>query len=358
MSHNVRYITKAEQIPGLSDLEKRQCAQVTCQFPFRANDYYLNLIDWSDPNDPIRQIVIPHPGELNDWGSVDASAESTNTVARGVQHKYADTALLLCSEECGAYCRYCFRKRLFMKGNAEINKDVSEGIEYIRLHPEITDVLMTGGDTLLISTGRLDEILTALKSIDHVKTIRLGTKMPAFNPYRILEDVALQDVLRRHSSSERQLYLMAHFDHPRELTEPAVEAIALVQSLGVQTLNQCPLLRGINDEVEILAEFWERLTQIGCPQYYIFQCRPTAGNQPFVVPLVRGFKLVDEARKQVSGLSRRARYAMSHASGKVEILGIDDSLMYCRYHRAKNPADDGRMLIYQRDDQAVWLNEL
>ncbi len=358
MSHRVRYITKVEQIRGIDSSERDVCNLVAQKYAFRANDYYLGLIDWSDPDDPIRRIVIPQPEELHEWGEVDASRESAVTVGHGIQHKYADTALLLCNEICGAYCRYCFRKRLFMNGNDEASKDVSEGLAYIRAHPEITDVLLSGGDPLLMSARRLDEIIGELQSIPHVKTVRIGTKIPAFNPYRILEDEAFQDVLRRRSSWRGRIYIMAHFDHPRELTEPAIESLVLMQSLGAQMLNQCPLLRGINDDVDVLVEMWEMLTNIGCPQYYIFQNRPTIGNEPFMLPLVRGFGLVNEARKCVSGLSRRARYAMSHASGKVEMVGIDDSFMYCRYHRAKDPRDDGRVLTFYRDDEAIWLNDL
>ena len=119
---------------------------------FRANDYYLNLIDWDDPSDPIRQLIIPRQEELNEWGKLDASNEESITVARGVQHKYVDTVLLLCNEVCGAYCRYCFRKRLFMDVIDEVTNDVTEGIEYIRQHPEVNNVLLTGGDPLLMST--------------------------------------------------------------------------------------------------------------------------------------------------------------------------------------------------------------
>ncbi|MGB9495882.1 MAG: 4Fe-4S cluster-binding domain-containing protein, partial [Azonexus sp.] len=178
----MRYIKKLEDIPQLTDAERTALQPVADAYAFRVSDYYLKLIDWSDPNDPIRQLVIPRPDELNDWGALDASNEAANTVMRGVQHKYPDTALLLCNEVCGAYCRYCFRKRLFMNDNDEASKDLSEGIDYIRAHPEITNVLLTGGDPLLLSTRRLTEIIAALREIEHVRIIRIGTKMTAFNP--------------------------------------------------------------------------------------------------------------------------------------------------------------------------------
>ena len=159
--------------------------------------YYLDLINWDDPDDPIRQLIIPREEELTEWGTLDASNEESVTVAHGVQHKYTDTVLLLCNEVCGAYCRYCFRKRLFMDDNDEVTNDVSEGLRYIAEHPEVTNVLLTGGDPLLMSTRRLVDIFEALRAIPHVKIIRLGSKMPAFDPYRVLNDAELQEAFRQ-----------------------------------------------------------------------------------------------------------------------------------------------------------------
>ncbi|MBU3989110.1 MAG: hypothetical protein KJ702_07330, partial [Gammaproteobacteria bacterium] len=139
----MRYIKKLTDIPQLSEAERTALAPVADAYAFRVSDYYLKLINWDDPLDPIRQLVIPRADELGDWGKLDASNEAANTVMRGVQHKYPDTALLLCNEVCGAYCRYCFRKRLFMNDNDEASKDLTPGIDYIRVHPEITNVLLT-----------------------------------------------------------------------------------------------------------------------------------------------------------------------------------------------------------------------
>jgi L-lysine 2,3-aminomutase len=132
----------------------------------------------------------------------------------------------------------------------------------------------------------------------------------------------------------------------------------MLRELGVMVVNQCPITAGINDDADTLAELFQRCTEAGCPQYYVFQCRPTAGNSAFEVPLTRSFELVSAARAKVSGLSRRARLCMSHSSGKVEIVGVDAHRIYARYHRAKNPADEGRMLVYKRDDSAYWLDQL
>ena len=195
--------------------------KVAQRYVFRANDYYLRLIDWTNPADPIKQLIIPRSEELNDWGKLDASNEAAVTVTPGVQHKYRDTVLLLCNEVCGAYCRYCFRKRLFMNDNEEVSKDVSAGVEYIRTHPEVTNVLLTGGDPLIMGTRRLREIISQLREIEHVKIIRIGTKMPAFNPFRFLDDPELHSVFREFSTPEKRLYVMCHFDHPREMTAQA-----------------------------------------------------------------------------------------------------------------------------------------
>ena len=164
----VRYVRDLDKIPQLSPSEREALREVSQRYVFRANDYYLGLIDWEDPNDPIRRLVIPRAEELADNGALDASNELSVTVARGVQHKYPHTVLLLCNEVCGAYCRYCFRKRLFMDENDEVTNDVSEGLRYIAEHPEVTNVLLTGGDPLLMSTRRLVDIFEQLRAIPWV----------------------------------------------------------------------------------------------------------------------------------------------------------------------------------------------
>jgi KamA family protein len=355
----VKYVRSLEKIDAIPEAERARLQQVADKYVFRANDYYLGLINWDDPDDPIKQLIIPREEELHDWGRLDASNEMANTVTRGVQHKYTDTVLLLCNEVCGAYCRYCFRKRLFMDENDEVTNDVSAGLRYIREHREVTNVLLTGGDPLLMSTRRLTEIFEALRAIPHVRIIRIGSKMPAFDPWRILNDEKLQEAFRRYSTRNKRIYLMAHFDHPRELTEPAVRGIDCAIRNGVICVNQCPLIRGINDDPDTLAEMYDRLSYIGCPPYYLFQGRPTEGNEPYEVPLVEGFNIFNEAlRRASSGLARRPRYCMSHATGKVEIMAIDDRHIYMRYHRAKNPDHRGRFMIFQRDDSAYWLDQL
>ena len=354
----VQYIRKLDQVEQLSAQERDRLGPVASRYVFRANDYYLGLIDWDDPDDPIRQLIIPREEELTEWGKLDASNEESITVARGVQHKYTDTVLLLCNEVCGAYCRYCFRKRLFMDENDEVTNDVTEGLQYIADHPEVTNVLLTGGDPLLMSTRRLVEIFEALRAIPHVQIIRIGSKMPAFDPYRILGDPDLHAAFRKYSTPTRRIYLMAHFDHPRELTDLAVQGIDTCIRNGVICVNQCPLIRGVNDSPRVLAEMYAKLSHIGCTPYYLFQGRPTAGNEPYEIPIVQGWSIFQQALTRGSGLARRARYCMSHETGKVEILGIDAEHVYLRYHQAKFADDLGRFFVRRRNDGAYWLDQL
>ena len=354
----VKYIQRLDRIPQLPSELRKRLEHAANRYAFRANDYYLGLIDWNDPHDPIRRLVIPSEEELEDWGQLDASNEAANTVARGVQHKYVDSVLLLCNEVCGAYCRYCFRKRLFMNGNDEATRDIGAGLRYIAEHPEVNNVILSGGDPLLMSTRRLVEIFRALRAIPHVRIIRLSSKMPAFNPYRLLDDPELLAVLQELSTPQKRIYLMAHFDHPRELTEPAIAGIDACVRNGLICANQSPLIKGINDDPEVLAELYSKLSFAGCAPYYLFQNRPTAGNEPYELPIVEGWKIFNKAISLGSGLARRPRFVMSHESGKIEILAVDGQFIYLRYHQAKNLKDLGQFFICHRNDQAYWLDQL
>jgi len=351
----VRDVSRLEHIPAD---ERVRLERVAARFNFRASEYYLGLIDWSDPEDPIRALIIPGESESSDFGDLDVSNEASNTVLPGLQHKYADTALILCVEACAGYCRYCFRKRIFMRDADEVPRDLDPALAYIADHSEITDVLLTGGDPLLLSTPRLAGLLRSIRDIPHVRTVRIGTKMPAFNPYRLLDDLDLQELLAEQSGPGGRIYLMCHFDHPRELTEPAIEAVDLALRLGVICANQCPIVAGVNDDADVLRELFETAASVGCPQYYLFQCRPTRGNEAFSVPIVRAWELFSRAREDASGLARRARFCMSHESGKIEVTGVDDDHIYLRYHRAKDPADHDRVIVCRRDDDALWFDGL
>lgn len=352
-----RYINKLDQVAGLSVAERDQLAPVAEKFAFRTNEYYQSLIDWNDPDDPIRRIVMPDIQELDEFGDMDASDEHSYTALKGLEHKYGDTALLLVNNVCGAYCRFCFRKRLFTDGNDEVTNDITDAVEYIRDHPEINNVLLSGGDPLIMSTGKLARIIQQLRDIQHVRIIRIGTKMTAFDPYRILNDPSLLEMLSQYSLPDRKIFVMAHFNHPRELTEPALKGLQLLQKAGAITVNQSPLIRGVNDKPEIIAELFGRLSYNGVVPYYLFLCRPTLGNEPYMVPIEKGLEIFEEARRRLAGLAKQARLCMSHRTGKVEVVGKMNNKIVFRYHRAPNPLDCGRVMVFDSDPTAAWFDD-
>ncbi|WDL96141.1 KamA family radical SAM protein [Alicyclobacillus sp. ALC3] len=358
MAVQPNYFTRIEQVPELTAEEQRQLRQITEQYVFRLNDYYSGLINWADPNDPLRKLVIPSLTELDEYGQLDASNEYSNYVAPGCQHKYTTTAVLLVAEVCGAYCRFCFRKRLFKNDVHETSLDISEGVRYIALHSEINNVLLTGGDSLMLSTSKLKDILHQLRAIPHVRIIRLGSKLTAFNPMRIYEDEHLLAVLSRYSRGDARIYQMAHFNHPRELTSKALRAISALQAAGVIMVNQTPLLRGINDNANTLAELLARLSYAGVAPYYIFQNRPVAGNSAFVVPLAEGYRIIEAAKAKTSGLGKRVKYVMSHDSGKIEILAVEDNQIYLKYHQARDQSHVGKFLALDLPPGAAWYDDL
>ncbi|GAB4269660.1 MAG: KamA family radical SAM protein [Deferrisomatales bacterium] len=356
----LRYVTQLRHVSPLRRLPaaaRRRLEAVERAYAFRSNEYYQSLIDWDDARDPIRRIVIPHERELHPWGELDASNESAYAAAPGLEHKYPDTALLLVNDVCGGFCRFCFRKRLFMEGNREVARDVSPGLAYIRSRPEIRNVLLTGGDPLLLSGRRLLDIVGRVAAIPHVRTIRIGSKLLAFNPFRVLSDPELVDGLSGYSTPDRRIYLMAHFNHPRELTDAARQAVARLQEAGIVVMNQTPLVRGLNDDPQVLGRLFDEVSALGVAPYYVFQCRPTQGNLEYAVPVERGYRVFVEAQRGRSGLSRRARFVMSHATGKVEVVGWTAREIAFRYHRAADPADEGRLFVRPRNPRAYWLDD-
>ena len=352
-----KYITNLDQIPEIPAEERVKLKEVTVKFMFRTNEYYQKLINWDDPDDPIRRIVIPDQAELATWGRLDASDEEYYKIIPGLEHKYEFTALLLVNDVCGAYCRFCFRKRLFMNDNDEIVRDVTAGINYIREHPEINNVLLTGGDPLIMSTNKLEDVIRPLREIDHVHIIRIGTKIPVFNPYRILNDPSLIDLFQKYSTDDKKIYIMTHFNHPRELTAESIEGINLLRKAGALTVNQTPLIRGVNDDPCVLAELFNKLSYVGVAPYYLFICRPTLGNKTYAVPIEEAFEIFEQARMKCSGLAKRSRLVMSHSTGKIEIVAKTEDNIYLRYHRAANPQEKARFMIFKKNPNAYWYDD-
>ena len=297
--------------------------EVVRRFRFRTTAYYSSLINWDDPNDPLCALVYPHESELDeDYGSLDTSDESSDTVVKGLQHKYEKTALLLVSKACAAYCRYCFRKRLFMEDNDEVAYDISQAVAYIRSHREIESVVLSGGDPMVLSTSRIRQLLSELSIIPHVKTIRIDTKILSFEPSRVIED---EDLLRCLAAvaagGEARVYLITQYTHPRELTQESVRALGLVQAAAVSVYNQVPLLRGINDDASVLAALLSSLISHGVTPYYIFIGRPVLGNRRFALPLRQAWSIYTDAISRCTGLAKTAkslcpiRAARSKSSG-------------------------------------------
>jgi len=350
------YTHSLDSLP-LTDSEKQAVTKVMAQYQFRANDYYLSLIDWENPSDPIRRIIVPHPDEARGWGALDPSSECDYTVMPGLQHKYSDTAIMLASDVCGGLCRFCFRKRIFMDGSEPAKVDVPEALRYIEGATEISNVLISGGDPLLLSTARLEEIISGLSAIPHVQFIRIGSRMPVFDPYRIINDPALVKMLGSYSRPGSKIYIQTHFNHPNEITEAAQKAVHMLQRAGIILTNQTPLLRGVNDDPEVLADLFNGLARMGVPPYYLFVCRPTTGNQHFTVPVEEGYTILQAALRHCSGPAKRARFCMSHATGKIEVLGVTEDQVLFRRHRA--PADKvaGEIFAFPRNPRATWLDD-
>jgi len=352
-----KYLTDINKIEMIPESERERLKPITDKFVFRVNDYYLGLIDWDDPADPIRKLVIPNEGELQEYGRWDASDEETNYVVPGCQHKYRTTALLIVSEVCGAYCRYCFRKRLFRNDVKEAMSDVSQGIAYIASHPEINNVLLTGGDSLILGTAKLKLIIEQLRAIEHVKIIRLGSKIPVFNPMRIYNDEQLLETIRTYSTEEKRIYVMAHINHPREITAEAKRGFKALHDAGAIVVNQTPVLKGINDDPEVLGELLDQLSWAGVTPYYFFINRPVAGNRDFVLPLQRVYQIVEEAKARTSGLGKRVRLSMSHTSGKIEILAIENGKAYLKYHQSRDE-HYGQFMVLDCPENAEWFDDL
>jgi len=261
------------------------------------------------------------------------------------------------SEVCGAYCRYCFRKRLFRNDVKEALSDVEPGLQYIESHPEINNVLLTGGDSLILATPRIRMILERLRSIEHVKIVRFGSKLPVFNPMRITEDEQLLALFREHSTVDRRIYVMAHINHPREITPEAKKAFEALHQAGVIVVNQTPVLKGINDDPDVLAELLDRLSWAGVTPYYFFVNRPVAGNADFVLPLTEVYSIVEQAKARTSGLGKRVRLSMSHTSGKIEILAIENGKAYLKYHQSRDD-EYGKFMALDCPEDAAWFDDL
>jgi KamA family protein len=405
-----RDIDVIPQLANLSNEERERMKAVSAVLPFRVNNYVIEeLIDWTNiPEDPIYQLTFPQPGMLEDEdlermldlvrrGAPGAEIESAARRIQdtlnphpagqrelnvpqlegeplpGMQHKYRETVLFFPSagQTCHAYCTYCFRWAQFV-GIEELKfaaREADKLYAYVRSHPEVRSVLFTGGDPLVMKTKVLRRYLEPLldPALEHVDSIRIGTKALAYWPYKFVTDDDAEDLLRLFEQvveTGRNLAFMAHYTHSRELETPiAVEALQRVRNTGAVVRCQAPLVRHVNDSAEAWKTLWRREVKLGAVPYYMFVERNTGAKNYFEVPLARAFDIFNEAYRQVSGLGRTVRGpSMSALPGKVLVDGLTEvsgeKVFALKFLQARDPSWVGRIFFARFDHEATWLTEL
>lgn len=358
LRNGIRTAEQLAPILGLSAEDTARYAEVIERFPMMITPYYLSLVDPKDPDDPIGRMCIPSLSEFDPGGSFDTSNEAGNTKLEGLQHKYSQTALLLSTNQCAMYCRHCFRKRLVGLSSEELNKRVDEAVSYVKDHPEITNVLVSGGDSLLNPNHIIERYLKELSAIDRLDFIRFGSRVPVTLPERIYDDQELLDLFAEYSK-KKAVYLVTQFNHPRELTKEAAKAVRAMIERGVQVRNQTVLLKGVNDDGKVLGDLLSGLTRIGACPYYIFQCRPVTGvHGQFQVPLLDGIKIVDAAKSHQNGFGKSVRYAMSHPRGKIEIIcELTPNTALFKFHQSKYAEDSAKVFTAPLSPTDTWLTD-
>lgn len=403
-----------ERIAPLSQLPEAfrfDMQVVSTVLPFRVNQYVIDeLIDWERvPDDPIFQLTFPQRGmleshhfdliadlvrggaepalmqeavaqvraELNPHPAgqmeLNMPTDEAGNRLEGIQHKYRETVLFFPSQgqTCHAYCTFCFRWAQFV-GDKTLRIASSESaalLRYLRSHPEVTDLLVTGGDPMVMKTKHLATYLEPLLApeFDHLQTVRIGTKALSFWPHRFLGAEDADDLLRlleRLQQGGKHVALMAHFNHWRELETPAVrEAIRRLRDTGVQIRCQGPLVAHINDDPQVWRRLWNTQVSLGLMPYYLFVERDTGARNYFEVPLVRAWEIYRQAVQGVSGLGRTARGpSMSASPGKVEIQGVTEvageKVFVLRFIQARNPEWVQQPFFARFDPEATWFDQL
>ena len=405
--HNIGALPQAE---SLHKDERFAIDVVSRVLPFKTNNYVVNeLIKWDDvPNDPIFTLTFPqadmlrseHFAEMASLVSRDAPRAEVEECANrirltlnphpagqmehnvptlyeeqveGLQHKYEETVLLFPSngQTCHAYCTFCFRWPQFV-GVDDLKfatKQADGLVAYLRERPRVSDVLITGGDPMVMKTRRFRQYIDPILEADlpNLQTIRIGTKALGYWPYRFTTDAdagEMLDLFRKVTASGRHLSIMAHFNHPRELETAAVrEATERIRETGAQIRTQSPIMRNINDDAEAWASMWREQVRIGMIPYYMFVARDTGAKHFFEIPLVRAWSIFRDAYDRVSGLARTVRGpSMSAEPGKVGVLGpaevAGQKVLTLTFLQGRDPAWVARPFFAQYDESATWLNEL
>jgi lysine 2,3-aminomutase len=308
---------------------------VIAKYPMRVNTYYLDLIE--KMNDGIWKQAIPDVEELEHYmdlteDPLDEEGDIPLGGPRTIIHRYPDRVLLFVSIECAMYCRFCTRKRKV--GDDRKNptvEEISRGIEYIAVHEDIRDVLISGGDPLLISNMRLDDILGKLKKIDHLDIIRIGTRVPCVWPQRISEDQELIEVLRKHtpkSLKEPQLFINTHFNHPNEITAESYQAVKVLRELGIPIGNQSVLLKGVNDDTDVMRDLVHSLGKMGIKPYYLYYADLVEGTGHFRTEVYIGKEICKDLCGATTGFLRPVYVVDAQGGrGKVPVdLGFSDGI--------------------------------
>ena len=268
-------------------------------FPLRISPHYLSLL--REPGDPLYLQCVPDERELEHSPDLleDPLGEEARSPAPCIVHRYIDHCLFLVSGECATYCRFCTRKRRFGCGGAcsPSRAELASGISYIAAHPEIRDVLVSGGDPLLLEDGELDAILASLGAIPHVEIVRIGTRVPCMLPERVT--AKLCRMMKKH----KPLYINVHFNHPDELVEPALEALDRLADAGAVLGSQTVLLRRVNDDPRVVKKLMEKLLAARVRPYYLLQMDLVRGGEHFRTPVETGVRIIDALRGHTSGLA-------------------------------------------------------
>lgn len=359
LQNSIRDVSTLRKYLPMCDEDANAMAKIIERYPLCINPYYMSLINQEDPNDPIRKMCVPDIHEFSEGGKADTSGEADNTVIQGMQHKYKQTALILSTNQCAMYCRHCFRKRMVGSSAEEIASHLPAMAEYVRSHKEINNVLISGGDAFMNSNKTIESYLQCFTEIPTLDFIRFGTRIPVVLPQRISQDDELLKMLEIYGK-KKQIIIVTQFNHHRELTNEAVAAVKSLQGAGCIVRNQTVLLKGVNDDADVLSQLMNSLVACGIIPYYIFQCRPVVGVQnQFQIPLLKGVEIVEEAKHQMNGQAKSVRYAMSHPTGKIEILGkAQNNRMLFKYHQAKYADDFGRLFVQEMDIDQCWLGDI
>jgi len=303
IKHSIKDIATFENLLNIEFDQnlRKQFDETIKKFPMSITPYYLSLIDSDDyENDPIFKQSFPSPSELiiSKSETNDSLAEDTDSPVPGITHRYPDRVLFHISNLCSMYCRHCTRKRkVGDKDSIPDKNEILKGIEYIQNTPSVRDVLLSGGDPLMLPDEYLDWVLTELNAIPHVEVVRIGTRMPVVLPYRITDE--LVEILKKH----HPLWINTHFNHPREITNSSSEALRKLADAGIPLGNQTVLLSGVNDCPRIMKRLVHKLVQNRVRPYYLYQCDLSEGLSHFRTPVGKGIEIIESLIGHTSGFA-------------------------------------------------------